>query len=314
MIPGINSIGKMKMIECMCVQDGVFSAIPYIHDLSFLNKNQQINFSTKKPNIIVGPNGSGKSSLIDLLSLRFLCHFTKNSALDYHYINSSESDDWWTQESRWGNDYVFLKGLDVQTDGAPALRYRPGHIPGNEDNIATALCMGYTQEARSYAALVDKKSAGQKSMALLHEIVQVMNGVGVPEDYLTIKNWRRNPKKDDDNQSGCYMGSSEYKARALTQMVCVDKDDGESEKNEKSEKSGEDGVDRVKKPLILMDEPEQSLDALNQMTLWKAIAHARCDRIQVIATTHSLYPLLHPESFNLIETVPGYVDAVLQMI
>jgi predicted ATPase len=64
----------------------------------------------------------------------------------------------------------------------------------------------------------------------------------------------------------------------------------------------------------MMDEPEQSLDAKAEMLLWGQIAKADCDKVQVIVATHSLYPLMHPELFHLIEAVPGYAQEVRKLM
>jgi predicted ATP-dependent endonuclease of OLD family len=56
-------------------------------------------------------------------------------------------------------------------------------------------------------------------------------------------------------------------------------------------------------PLVIMDEPEQSLDAVAELQLWIAISNAKT---QVIVATHSLFPFLRPDDFNIIEAVPGY--------
>jgi predicted ATPase len=63
-----------------------------------------------------------------------------------------------------------------------------------------------------------------------------------------------------------------------------------------------------------MDEPEQSLDALAELVLWRQIAAADMSKMQVIVATHSLYPLMHPEKFNIIEAVPGYSESVMQLL
>jgi len=68
------------------------------------------------------------------------------------------------------------------------------------------------------------------------------------------------------------------------------------------------------RPLLLMDEPEQSLDALAEARLWRTIEAADCDRMQIIVATHSLYPILHPERFHLIEATPGFVESVTELV
>jgi predicted ATPase len=63
-----------------------------------------------------------------------------------------------------------------------------------------------------------------------------------------------------------------------------------------------------------MDEPEQSLDAWASATLWSRIAEADCAKVQIVVATHSWYPILHPEAFNIIEAVPGFLEEVRSLI
>ena len=67
-------------------------------------------------------------------------------------------------------------------------------------------------------------------------------------------------------------------------------------------------------PLILMDEPEQSLDARAEGSLWAAIANADCSTMQIIVATHSLYPMLNKDKFNIIETETGFVAEVRRLL
>ena len=66
--------------------------------------------------------------------------------------------------------------------------------------------------------------------------------------------------------------------------------------------------------LVVLDEPEQSLDAYEQALLWKRLTGLDCGKIQIVIASHSLHPILNNESFNLIETVPGYVAKVCEVI
>ncbi len=274
------------MIETVAVQG--FSAIPYLERTALMSRHQgQLKFSRSKPNVIVGPNGSGKSALLQALALRFLAYFLDASSFDNHYL----TEPYWTNASRWGHEWEYLKGLTAKTDNAPALFYRPGHIPGNECDHTHAMLTGYFETAKAHARLVDNKSSGQQSQALQAKMLAALAGTDLPSDYDSI-NWSygREPHEIPRQQ---WTGSHVYQAEAL--------------KKQFSDTTG--GV-----PLILMDEPEQSLDARAEMQLWAALAAADCSRMQVIVATHSVYPLLHRGKFNIIEAEEGYAAQVLELM
>jgi ABC-type cobalamin/Fe3+-siderophores transport system ATPase subunit len=279
------------MIESLSVKD--FTAVPYLETSQLMqNHGGKLRFSMTKPNALVGPNGSGKSALLQALALRFLAFQTGESALDGKYISGHDADCYWFKENYWGHDFQYLKGLTCKSDGAAALYYRPGHIPGNEDGITEAMMMGYFEEAKAYARLVEKKSSGQQAQAVQLKIQELL---AQPEPKLAFKfmNWSRGTvpldldRRDSFGRSAA--SDNDYKAEVLRALT--------------SQK--ESTV-----PLVMMDEPEQSLDALAEMKLWTQLRGVDSTKVQLIVATHSLYPLLNPKHFNLIETVPGFIKEV----
>lgn len=286
------------MITSLTVKD--FKAIPYLETSSLMQSHPKgLKFSVTKPNVIVGPNGSGKSALLETLSIQTLSWFSGQSTLDDAFVVGRDSDSLWDRERPYGNDYEFLKGLTVKTDNAPALYYRPNHIPGNEDNVATAMMCGYFDEAKEYGRLTDKKSSGQKSLAILERVNALLSGKTKSLKYRYM-NWRAGQElRDfgDRRSSGGNFNNPmrwDYTAEILKQRV---KD-----------------VASDAKPLLLMDEPEQSLDAMAELQLWRGIESAQMDDVQIIVATHSLYPLMFPNNFNFIEAVPGYIDRVQDLM
>ncbi len=268
-----------------------FKAMPWLERSQLLTTlGGSVRFSDKKPNVIVGPNGAGKSALLDALALRFLASQSGVSALDDKYLTGVDAKDLWSRSADWRQDWRYLEGLEVRTDNGPALYYRPNHIPGNESDVTHALMCGYEREARAFDALTREKSSGQKSQALLERLVQALRGEALPADYVE-KNWRfgRAARSREDIARPGWVGPWEYQAEVLKELV----------------KDGAQG-----RPLVLMDEPEQSLDARAEVQLWKAIEAADCSRMQVIVATHSVYPLLHPGKFRIIEAVEGYARDV----
>jgi energy-coupling factor transporter ATP-binding protein EcfA2 len=269
-----------------------FRGIAHLETSDLMRQHQgRLVFSTDKPNVLVGPNGAGKSAVMLTLALRFLAYFTGSSTLDEKYLRDRDADAWWDKSYTWGDKNLWLQGLSCTTDNGPALYYRPGHIPGNECDITHAMMMGYFEEAKAYAKLVDKKSSGQQSQAVLARILEVLAGTNLPDDYAML-NWsygRTCRKQGEPAHFGHFAPMAEVLKKHYPPCPGA-------------------------RPLILMDEPEQSLDARAEGRLWSAIAQADCSRMQVIVATHSLYPLLHKDKFNLIESEPGFVDDVLGLM
>ena len=250
-------------------------------------------FSTEKPNVIVGPNGAGKSALLKALSLMTLSHQTGASSFDSKYVSHLDADNYWASHGyRWDHLYTFLPGLSVDTDYAPALYYRPGHVPGNQEMVSAAMMSGYFDEAREYGTLTRNRSSGQGCSALLARVIAVLEGDLSPMQYRYV-NWRYGTRPVD-----------------LTR----DRDASETQHRAEVLKQRYGNLPADVLPVILLDEPEQSLDAMAEMVLWRKVATADSRRVQVIAASHSLYPLMHPEQFNLIEAVPGYLAQVLALL
>lgn len=272
-----------------------FKAVPWLASSQLAQThNSALKFSTKRPNVIVGPNGAGKSALLTSLAIRFLAYFTGQSAFDCKYTKCHESECWWTNAHRYGNEWTFLSGLKMDTDNAPALYYRPNHIPGNEEGATMAMMTGYFEEAKAYAQATERMSSGQANQAMLERVVTALEGRGLPDAY-EFKNWSFGAEPRDlfeqQHRRG-YTGPWEYKAEVLKKLLVP--------------ASGAI-------PLILMDEPEQSLDARAQAKLWRTIAAADCSKMQVVIATHSIFPLLHPKCFNIIEAEAGFVQQVLDL-
>lgn len=270
-----------------------FAAVPHLPTSQLmLRHGGKLRFSLAKPNVVVGPNGSGKSALLHTLALRFLASQTGQSSLDGRYLSDRDNEQLWSKPAGWGDAWEFMAGLTVATDDAPARYYRPGHIPGNEDSVTHAMMCGYMCEAKAYARLTEQKSSGQKSTALLDNVRPVLDGSALPTQY-TLHNWSggRTPSKVDEPWR--HRSPWESQADVLRGVF---------------------GGVRGGVPVVLMDEPEQSLDALAELRLWKAIEAADCSKVQVIVATHSLYPLQHTRRFNVIEAADGYAAEVQALL
>ena len=141
--------------------------------------------------------------------------------------------------------------------------------------------------------MTEDKSCGQKSVALLERIYAVLKGQEVPLFGLKADDWLYGTAKRDPKSPGQWVGEDEYKAEVLKERYL-----------------GE-GQGRA---IVLMDEPERSLDGRAEMSLWKLIEAADCSKVQVIVATHSVYPAMHPERFNIIESEKGYLESVRELL
>lgn len=288
------------MIESITLE-GEFKAVPYLcNSLLMSNHPDGVKFSTKKPNVIVGPNGAGKSALMKTLALSTLSNQTGQSALDGKYLEY-ESETLWSNDwgydchKKYGKILKFLPGVSIASDNGPALYFRANHIPGNNDMIAEAMMCGYFEEAKAYGQATRQKSSGQKTQALLERIQRVLGGKDSVPDY-SFQNWRMKGVPYSEEEINSRYWSGEDRVRQANYLMAR--------------------VDAAKSamPVILMDEPEQSLDARAEMVLWRTIGSVNSSSVQLIIATHSLYSILFPEKFNIIEAVPGYINEVKSLM
>lgn len=260
-----------------------FKPIPYLETSSLMSAhNGKVEFSTEKVNVIVGPNGAGKSALIFSLAHLLMAYPTGVSAFDDYYIRWA--DEFWNKE-KWYSE-TFMTGITFEGDLSPALFYKPNHIPGDETSLTHSMMTGYSKQSREWSDKTRKKSSGQKSIAMLDRVFYALDGSMVIDKFEFI-NW------------------------GYSKEVLEQNDRNRSHLDTRSQIVLKQYSEISNFPVILMDEPEQSLDALNEFKLWQAISSTDLTNKQVIVASHSLYPFMHLDKFNLIEAVPGYIDSVM---
>jgi energy-coupling factor transporter ATP-binding protein EcfA2 len=276
-----------------------FTAVPYLETSQLmLNHPEGITFSLDKPNVILGPMGSGKSAIMRALALHTLSYSVGESAFENMYVEKlTHFDDLWTDggykayDEDVGSGWKFLAGLTGDFDVAPAVFYRPGAIPGDRSDLNEAFCFGYSDLAWAHRDATEEKSTGQGNLALLQKFMAALEEGFPSKDYKFV-NWdwgktrkTREQLRDRGNPMPWELQAEVLKARYLN-------------------------VPKDVIPCAMADEPERSLDAKAQAQFWQKVAAADMSRIQVIVTSHSLYPILYPERFHIIETVPGWVKEV----
>src|SRR5690606_28157161 len=203
-----------------------------------------ITFSSTKPNVIVGPNGSGKTALMTALSLATLTHFIGTSTLERAYANHFDAQALWSKASSRDQDAQYLPGLSFDSDFGPAIFYRPHHIPGNDHHVSAAMMTGYFNEAREFGLKTRNKSSGQASLALLELARRTLRGEHTPS-YAT-KDWPYGKDRTEITY-GMYDPIGACRANVLIERYLNLRD---------------------ATPVVLLDEPEQSLDALSHIALW----------------------------------------------
>lgn len=276
------------MIEKVTVKN--FKAVSYLEpSLLVQNHPKGIKLSTTKPNVIVGPNGAGKSALLKSLALYHLAWFLGSSSLDNNYVLPFEADKLWSKEPGWQAEYEFMAGLKLKGASGPALYYRSGHLPGADNDVTAAMMSGYFKEARAFDDMTREKSSGQQTAALLAQAFEVLQGREALK--VTRSNWSLQHAKREVCNPRAGVFPSKHDALAVKLM---------------------EHAATLAEPtsLVLLDEPESSLDTLTELQMWRTLESMDATKAQAVVATHSLYPLLKPDRFNIIEAVPGYQGAV----
>lgn len=277
-----------------------FAAVPYLETSLLMSTHKKgVVFSLEKPNVIVGPIGSGKSAIMRALAFMTLSYAIGESAFDDKYVEKlSHFDDLWKEGDSYkdhddevGSKWKFMPGLTGEFDLAPALFYRPGALPGDHIDLTHAMFDKYAEQVREYDATATNKSTGQRNLAQLRKFLAALEG-DFPNQAYKFVNWSWGTTRRDPAE-GRWQGRAmpwELQAEVLKARYL----------------KVPDGAI----PCLLADEPEQSLDARTQAQMWKKIAAVDTSKVQVIVATHSLYPILYPEKFHIIETVKGYQKEV----
>ena len=267
-----------------------FDLFPFFKDTSFYKKHKgSFKFEPNKVNVLLGPNGSGKSTLLDILSLLTLAYEFGQSRPGKTYLE----DEYWHADNQWAQweDEAYMAGVQWSEGFCPALSFKPHRIPGNERCITTAMMMGFFDEARSHADLVENKSTGQSVQAQIEQIRQHLRMQG----ELTVLNtsfFNLHPNQEKDLLEKPYQRSSNASRKMLLGRYVNARTSGHQ--------------------LVLMDEPEQSLDLRTNLQFWNELSKVELKNTTVIVASHSPFAL--HDTFNLIEGEKGYAKEIKSLM
>lgn len=241
---------------------------PKVQTTLLSKESNNVSFSEDKINLIIGPNGSGKSTLIKDLATRYICLDRGYTKLDRDIIERVYDPYFKRKYDTWG-DYTFMDDPKVFTSNCAAVYWHPGFKFGGWDMDSAALMCGYSDEVRVRGKQTRNKSSGQGIYNQLDYIFEVMEG----RRSLTV-----------DIPVDPFL--EEFKRKLEPIAPLFDKCD-------------------ENKTIVLLDEPEQSLDAFKEVAFWDRVLNVNLDNVQVVIATHSLYPLINSKfegKINVIET------------
>jgi predicted ATPase len=237
----------------------------------------KVTFSSDKVNVLIGSNGSGKSTLLRHLAIRFLCLDRGYTSIDRSLCDRAYEKHF--SEKTWYDKSTFMPGITVDSAQCVAAYWAPGMKYGGWDMDTAAMMCGYGKEAKLRWEHTEKKSSGQGIHNQLSDIFDVLHSKRKVELRENIDYYLKEFQKDK-----------------LDATVPLFK---EWNKN---------------KTIVLLDEPEQSLDMSKEMEFWDKLLDVNTGEIQVIVATHSLYPLISPKfkgKFNYIEGTPDYKQSIV---
>lgn len=237
----------------------------------------KVSFSSDKVNVLIGPNGSGKSTLLRHLAVRYLCLDRGYTSID-RGLSDRTYEDYFSQKTRYDKS-TFMPGIEVDSAQCVAAYWAPGMKYGGWDMDTAAMMCGYGKEVKLRQVHTKHKSSGQGIHNQLSDIFDVLHG-----------------KRKVELRENIDWHLKEYQKDKLDAAVPLFKN---WDKN---------------KTIVLLDEPEQSLDMSKEMEFWDKLLDVNTCDVQVMVATHSLYPLISPkfkDKFNYIEGTPDYKQSIV---
>lgn len=170
-------------------------------------------------------------------------------------------------------------GVVLHHDGAPCgflhPEERPGLFAGGAAFDDDFMSLGVQ------SIFAKKQSSGQQSHFFLHSLLGRLLRPGTPA--LTWK---------------------------VSETLCKGPQASEHLQSEYQNWQASQKITRTENPIptLFLDEPDRSLDFPAAAYLWGMLMRLRPDKLQVIATSHSVIPFLYMPRKNLMELSSGYAD------
>lgn len=252
-----------------------FNYMPWLGKTPLLVHNKGgVKFSKTKVNILFTKNGQGKSTLLKAIAAKTLCLLTgqqTNNSKGYDCF----SDEFWPKRNYFSRDREeFIKGLELrENDGGSFFYFSQDFIPGGYEGLTHAMMCGFSDEANAVHHVIDKKSSGQQTIGMFKRFMDIVN------------------HPDNDKPLEIYVPKDDMYRTDRSKII-------------KSMFSKHTPNSRV----IMLDEPDNSLDLVSQLQMWKTINQIDLTQTQVIVATHSIFPLLNPTKYNFITSDSTYLN------
>ena len=253
-----------------------FAYMPWLANTALLKKHPNgLKFSKEKINILFCPNGAGKSSLLHAIAKRKLCCDVGYPTTNEREWGMRNLDKQWVKSSQdwWEKKEDYMPGITLHgDDNGSCFYFSQNFVPGGEFSLTHAMILGYSKEAKSLGKILDEKSSGQQTKGMFERFMAHVNDAS-HDQALAFEPY-------------CKDSYFEQQERTIRELF---KDHTPNRK------------------VVLLDEPECSLDLSNQLDVWAAIAAIDLSAHQVIVATHSIYPLINPERFNFVTSDKKYL-------
>jgi len=227
-------------------------------------------------NLVLGCNGAGKTAVLRYLAAMFSADCYGYSRLS-KAVGEREAEKFFPGVDRWDWEKSLVDvyphlgvSLRAKSRVEGAFYWTPGFIPGYHSDLTHSLMCGYTEDSRRLHKLLEGKSSGQASMAVLDEVLGHLEGGTRPEGWRGMCSIPKDPSYCFERRQVLAAAHAKKLWNAGSEVV-----------------PGSTVV-------VILDEPDQSLDQVGQLEFWQ-----RLDRIckehknvQMLVSTHSFAPLL----------------------
>jgi predicted ATPase len=258
-------------------------------------------FCPDKVNVLFGPNGSGKTTILRAIAGHCMCGQDENNldgytslmkfARSFAFVDVVKKKDYAKVFSE-----VILKtkrnASEVVWDGAPVFyENMAGRINyGIAGDMVGGIIQNFKEEV-AWTLNKNSTSAGQKTIMLLHKLVQIAENFMKPSDL--IKEAEKASSKDDYFRERIKPALEYYKSQLSETPV---------------------------RPTILLDEMDRSLDLLNVFSLYSNMLPALMKKfsVQIIIVSHSPIVLMDKiygsEDYNVISMDNKYTKECLKTL